>query len=181
MQTALDLLMLADMYQIADLLRSLEDVLCSVINNNTVLSILFYAETHNTDTLRERCLNFVNKHLVSILCSEAILQLPHKHLCQLLSRDNLRIDEVEIFHAVQRFIAYNKPNPDKRSELLKCIRLSEIPADLLGQKVAASGLFPRTEVTFAMISQGGMYSGEDAMPRGRLGECVLEFSAFWCY
>ena len=164
--------MLADMYQIPDLLSSLQDVLCSEVNINTVLSILFYAETHNADVLRKRCLNFVNKHLVSILCSEAVLQLPHKHVCQFLSRDNLRVDEIEIFHTVHRYIAFSKPNSEEKAELLKCIRLSEIPIDLLNKKVAASGLFSRGEITVAIVSQGGSFQDEEAMPRGRFGECV---------
>ena len=63
---------------------------------------------------------------------------------------------------MQRYLAYNKPNPEEKEELVKCIRLSEIPIDLLGKKVVASRLFPKNEEG---LSQGGSFQGEDAMPR----------------
>ena len=72
------------------------------------------------------------------------------------------MDEIEIFHTVQRYLAYNKPNPEEKAELVKCIRLSETPIDLLGKKVIASGLFPKNETGPAIMSS---FQGEDAMPR----------------
>ena len=75
------------------------------------------------------------------------------------------MDEIKVFHTVQRHLVYNKPNPEEKAELVKCIRLSEIPTDLLGKKVVASRLFPKNEAGLAIMSQGGSFQGEDAMPR----------------
>ena len=95
-----------------------------------------------------------------------------KPFCKCLTNTFVYFDEIEVFHTVQRYLAYNKPNPEEKAELVKCIRLSEIPTDLLGKKVVAGGLFPKTVVGLAIVSQGGSFQGEDAMPRGRFGKCV---------
>ena len=94
------------------------------------------------------------------------------HLSISVTRLYLQVDEIEVFHTVQRYLAYNKPNPKEKAELVKCIRLSEIPTDLSSNKVVASGLFPKNVVGLAIVSQGGSFQGEDAMPRGRFGKCV---------
>ena len=74
------------------------------------------------------------------------------------------MDEIKVFHTVQRYLVYNKPNPEEKVELVKCIRLSETPIDLLGKKVVASRLFPKNEEGLAIMSQGGSFQGENAMP-----------------
>ena len=50
--------------------------------------------------------------------------------------------------------------------------LSDIPTNLLCEKVGASGLFPKNEVGLAVMSQGRSFQGEEAMPGGRFVKCV---------
>ena len=140
-QSALDLLSLADWYQLIELKASLEQGLYSHhLMISTVLQFLFYAEACNCGLLLEKCKNFIECNTFGILSSKVILTLPYAYLKSFIARDYLLINEIEVFKAIQKWIVHNNPEPPERRKLLKCVRLPQISSKELSEEVAASGL-----------------------------------------
>ncbi len=101
--------------------------------------------------------------------------MPYSHFKSFVSRDQLLVDEIEVFDTVQKWIAQNNPETREREKLLKCIRLSEISASQLQEKVASSGLFDKPVISKALEIQSSASEVTDGdMPRGRTSEyCVI--------
>ncbi len=83
-----------------------------------------------------------------------------------------------MFNTVQKWIAQNNPETREKAKLLKCIRLSEISASQLQEKVASSGLFDKPVISKALEIQSSASELKDgAMPRGRTSEHCVCYSS----
>ena len=133
---------------------------------STVLQFLFYAEAYNCTLLQEKCKSYIECNTYGILSSEVILTLPYVYFKSFIARDHLLINEIEVFKAIQKWIAHNDPDPRERRKLLKCVRLSEISSHELNEEVAGSGLFETSAISKAIEIQSGAVANEDAKPRG---------------
>lgn len=153
LQTAVELLDLADRYGFESLARSIEKRLCSVINPTNVLQLLFHSEMYNAPLLNQTCLNFVDTNAELILASKTILTLPKEHLKYLISRDTFLVDEIQIFQAVRRWKDHNNVSTEEMTDVLQCVRLTEIPPEDLQHVVLPSGLYSDESVCSAAVAQ----------------------------
>ena len=172
-QSALDLLSLADRYQLIELKASLEQGLYSHhLMISTVLQLLFYAEAYNCGLLLEKCKNFIECNTFGILSSKVILTLPCAYFKSFIARNYLLINEIEVFKAIQKWIVHNNPEPPERRKLLKCVRLPQISSKELSEEVAASGLFDASAIGKAIEIQDSAVVKEGTEPRGRVCKSI---------
>ena len=172
MQTALDLLGLADRFDFQDLKVALEKHLCSITNIAIVLCFLYYAELFNACELHRRCVNIVDSNAEALLASEELLALPQDQFSSLISRDTFLVDELCVFKAVQRWKHHNGKTTKEMASLLKCVRLSEISSTELADVVQPSGLYCEGAVSTAIEAQKKTASEPTMSPRGKKGLCM---------
>ena len=98
-----------------------------------------------------------------------ILTLPLSHFKSLLSRDQLLVEEIEVFRVVRRWIERNNPTVEERTKLLGCVRLPQIQSSELVGAVASSGLYGMASIYKAMKMQTSVIAMEQMMPRGKIG------------
>ena len=144
--------------------------LCSLIGPSTVLHFLFHAQASNAAELQHQCLIFVDNNAEALLASDTILTLPQEHFRYLVSRDSFIVDEIEIFKAVHRWKEYNSRSLDEITELLKCVRLSEIPRQELDSVVGPSGLYDPASINKAIKSQPAVDISSSISTRGNVGK-----------
>ena len=77
----------------------------------------------------------------SVCSSPSILELPMENLKQLLSRVSFVIDELVIFKTVKKWKEYHGLDVDKITDVLDCVRLSEIPLEDMVSTVYPSNFF----------------------------------------
>ena len=111
----------------------------------------------------------VDKHAETILEAESLLTLPSDILVHILDRDTLVVDEPLIRRAVMRWMKENEVVGS--SPLVQCIRLSEIPLQMLvdlADLEPGGGMFTERDVLNALKIQMKPY-WEKMRPRGRMG------------
>lgn len=107
LQTALDLLCLADRYGFESLHDSIETNLCASLTLPTALQFVFYGETANVPRLQQVGMQFLDTHAARVLASPAILDLAEEQFRLLISRDTFLVEEICVFEAVQRWMHHN--------------------------------------------------------------------------
>ena len=126
-----------------------------------------YADVYNADTLYKQCAGFVDSNATSILGSHSMMILPKEHLKSLLLRDSFLASETEIFKAVKKWKEFNNLEIDEITDVLKCVRLTEIPYKELMDVVQPSGLYSESAIEEA-VQQG------QGQPRGKQGEVIQQ-------
>ncbi len=169
----MDVLCLADRYQLMELKSSLEFTLSNHLSINTIFQFFFYAEAYNCHYLLQRCTTYIKSNTRLVLCSEVILNLPFNHFRSFISRDQLLVEEIVIVETVQKWIFQNEPNREQKKKLLKCVRLSEMSSSQLSAKVLTSGLFDQSIITNTQDS----INEDSAGGQGKIGKC-LHFCVF---
>lgn len=172
LQTALDLLALSDQYGLDGLRQSIEEVLCKHIELDYVLQFMCYADMHNASKLYKQCSEYVDYNARSILHSHGMMILPKAHLKSLLKRDSFFASEIEIFEAVKRWKDYNGLDAADMEDIMKCIRLSEIPAEELEGVVYPSGLVKESVIEQALQRNRGTSFLNKS--RGKVGMNLFE-------
>lgn len=144
LQTALDLLTLADRYGFLSLHYSIGKSICKsgVIKISNILQTLFYADSCNAEMLHRHCVQYLNAEAEAIIESQSMMDLPKENLKWLLSRDFFIANELKIFEAVKKWKECNGFEVDEIADLLKCVRLSEISPNEIISTVCPSGLYP---------------------------------------
>ena len=171
MQTALELLALSDAYDFQELKSKLEEVLSSITDFSNVLQFYFYADLYSANRLQQRCGNFIDNNAQAILKGDTILELPQDSFRQLISRDSFVVEELEVFHAIQRWMKYNNIERRDIHDLLWCVRLSEIPKDELLSKVKPTGLYDSRSISKAVDVQT-VVERKNVTTRGRVAGMV---------
>lgn len=171
LQTILDLLVLSDRYGFSELKGSVEDILCINMNLSNVLPLMAYADVYNATILHKRCAAYVDSNARSVLVSHNMLLVPKEHLKNLLQRDTFVASEIAIFEAVMRWKEYNGMETEDIDDVLKCVRLTEIPTELLAGIVEPSGLYSQDDIKEA-LKESASPTGQQ--PRGKLGACIYE-------
>ena len=152
-QTALELLGLSDKYNFPELKGHLEDKLKAITDFSNALLFYFYADLYNATKLRQHCANFIDNNAKMIINSSAILELPQDSLKHLISRDTFVVEELDVFHAIQRWMRYNRIERRDVHDLLWCVRLPEIPQKELLSTVQSSGLYDSLSIGHAVETQ----------------------------
>ena len=149
-QTALDLHILADRYGFPHLKDGIESHLSKIITPENVLLFHSHAKTSSAPLLQEKCEVFMDLHAGEVIASTALQRLPKENLKKLIARDTFVVEEIQIFEAVRKWMETNGVRKEGASELLECVRLTEIPQAELEAKVLPTGLFARARVLAAM-------------------------------
>ncbi len=108
---------------------------------NTSNALLYYSitETYNIQELQNRLFSFICEQFEEISRVEAFLHIPYATLLLILKDDRLlAMSELDIFHAMMRWLNYNRQErlymlPD----LMGCVRLSLISPNMLVSHVQA--------------------------------------------
>ncbi len=112
-------------------------------------------------------LSFIDCNAQSILQGDDLLELPCHLLEQIISRDTFFVREIEVFHAVRKWLDHNDKKKADVQDLLNAVRLCEILPQQLFDVIDPSGLFERDGIFEAMrIQQKPDWNA--TIPRGRI-------------
>ena len=101
----------------------------------------------------------------AILQEHSLLTLSEGALSEILQRDTFLVEEMSIYRTV---LLWMQENNVIESDLLRCVRLSEIPSQFLVDLSEPNGCFSETEV-FAALKIRIKRNWEAMRPRGRIG------------
>ena len=102
-----------------------------------------------------------------------------ENLKQLLSRDSFVIDELVIFETVKKWREYHGLDVDKITDVLDCVRLSEIPLEDIISTVFPSNLFSLIKIMDTLKKNEIGSCGNN--PRGLLGILNINMcDQFYC-
>ena len=144
---------MSDKYDFPELKGHLEDRLKAITDFSNALQFYFYADLYSATKLQQHCANFIDNNAKMIINSSAILELPQDSLKHLISRDTFVVEELDVFHAIQRWMRYNRIERRDVHDLLWCVRLPEIPQKELLSTVQSSGLYDSLSIGRAVETQ----------------------------
>ena len=148
----MDVLELCDRFGFVIAKIALSEQLATKVTLSNVLQLLVFADLYEARSLVEKCFKMIDDNTAEVLASDGLLSLPTHNLKSILSRDTLCVPEVLVFNAVHRWIDYNKSNGDF-TEVLSCVRLSQISAEELFNTVEISHLFKQEDIMNALQIQ----------------------------
>ena len=125
----------------------------AITDFSNALQFYFYADLYSATKLHQHCANFIDNNAKMIINSNAILELPQDSLKHLISRDTFVVEELDVFHAIQRWMKYNHIERRDVHDLLWCVRLPEIPQKELLSTVQSSGLYDSLSIGHAVETQ----------------------------
>lgn len=183
--TVLELLALADKYNLADLLKSICVYLGGIVNVSNVCHILTYADMHQLDKLQKKCLTFVDNNAMDVMKSESFCSLPESLLITILQRDSFFAHEMYIFRGCIRWAEHNqKCGSDEMAGILQVIRLYRLTLDDIFNIVRPKMLFAPDELLEAIrikhqgcygeIKERGLLTPDHNMATPELGAQVVE-------
>lgn len=149
-QVALQLLGLADQYQFPKLKAKLDEILTREVDDDNALQMAVYSDKHSAEMLKKKSWEYTDENANSVLESEALISIPREDLVRIISRDSFLAEEVNVFHAVHKWIEHNGEDD---SDLLQCVRLCQIPATQLFETVRPSSLYSDKEILDAIFYQ----------------------------
>lgn len=139
-EATLEVLGIAHLYGFEKLQRALCEYLEQNLSVGNVCMIFERAQLLRLEGLTDACWRFMDRDADIILKDEKFHCLSAKSLCQVLSRDSFRAEEIKIFRAVQQWCAKN-PNDGDLVQVLDVIRLPLISTADLVPTIKDSGLF----------------------------------------
>ena len=139
--TVLELLALADKYNLVDLLKSICVYLGGIVNITNVCQILTYADMHQLEKLQKKCLTFIDNNAIDIMKSETFCSLPESLLVTILQRDSFFANEMSIFKGCVKWAEHNqKYSSDEMAGILQVIRLYRLSLDEIFNIVPAQNV-----------------------------------------
>lgn len=152
-RTLLGLMNAADYYGLDELRKGCMNFVSCCINVDTVCAILASAERYIqykcTKSLVQRVLEFVDHHGNDVLSLGSFALLPEHVVRLILSREELKADELTKFQAAlhwsQRYCDHAPASCDLRdviSNFYECIEFYKIPATVLMREVHPLGVVP---------------------------------------
>ncbi|XP_044010141.1 speckle-type POZ protein-like B [Aphidius gifuensis] len=75
----MELLAVAEKYQVDRLKKICEEIICGTINSDNVSSMLIFSDKYNVEKLKKKCLEFIKTNLQAVLSKEAYRDLKKKH------------------------------------------------------------------------------------------------------
>ena len=139
--TAMGVLVAANMYNEMDLLSECVSYLKDTIVADHALDLLAAARKHHPPELAEAALEFVRENGEACLKSDGLLFARKELLLELFDDDVFDCPEIEVFHAIVRWARANRGSDnlcDVTSELFEHVRFALIPADVLNNVVRSS-------------------------------------------
>ena len=180
-RTLLGLMNAADYYGLEELRKGCINFVTCCINVDTVCALLASAERYIqykcTKSLVQRVLEFVDHHGNDVLSLGSFALLPEHVVRLILSREELKADELTKFQAAlhwsQRYCDHAPASCDLRdviSNFYECIEFYKIPATVLMRDVHPLGVVPDHVMMNALAFQV-----RDAILLSRL--CMILLSA----
>jgi len=150
--TVLELLQLADFFQINELKVHCKAFLAEKLSIDTVATLLVEAGRFNEEQLRDRCKDFFLASARVVFRTEAFRALPEEVLCEVLTEDDLIAEEWEVYQAVKVW-AEAQENPKQAALVpLRCVRLELLSGEQL-RLVLADGLMPEGALLDAALDK----------------------------
>ncbi|KAL3106930.1 hypothetical protein niasHT_012758 [Heterodera trifolii] len=150
----MEVLKAANKYNISGLVKKCADFPIEKLPN--VFVAFEQARLRNLEFLVFRCLRYIDGNMSALVKSEAFLQIDQDLLCEILQRDQLRINEIEIFKAALRWADEQCQQNDiecstenRRKMLgpaLFNIRFPLMPKEDFTKSVVSSGVLTTEEV-----------------------------------
>lgn len=165
----LGLLNAADYYGLEELRRSCIGFVTCCITVDTVNSILASAERYIqykcTKSLVQRVLEFVDKHGNEVLSLGSFALLPEHVVRLILSREELKADELTKFQAAMHWsqrscdaLCGTIDLRDVMANFLECIEFYKIPASVLMREVHPLGVVPDHIIMNALAFQVRLFN-----------------------
>ncbi|EDO32375.1 predicted protein, partial [Nematostella vectensis] len=107
MESAIQALYLSKKYLVPSLAKHCVTYIRDNVTPQIVFDVLPYALKLAEKDILDRCFELVDFHAVTLLGSQSFLTVTEDVLVALLQRDSLRVTEVDLFRAVQRWLAHN--------------------------------------------------------------------------
>lgn len=132
---------LYESYRLADLLNHLKfqesclEHFEKMINHENVFNILAYAEYYTSDSLIQRCCEHVRDHFKLLSKKRAFLKIKHEYLIEILRKDEIYYEEINIFKAVLNWVDAHRHGRTLQNvlyaqvegkSLIECIRFQYI-------------------------------------------------------
>lgn len=163
-RTLLGLMNAADYYGLDELRRGCTSFVACCINVDTVCALLASAERYIqykcTKSLVQRVLEFVDQHGNEVLSLGSFALLPEHVVRLILSREELKADELSKFNAAlhwsQRYCDQSPGSCDLReviSNFYECIEFYKIPAAVLMRDLHPLGVVPYDVLMNALAFQ----------------------------
>ncbi|XP_060606522.1 BTB/POZ domain-containing protein 6-B-like [Ruditapes philippinarum] len=142
----------AKKYNLSGLVKQCSNFLQNNIDENNVCQIIEHAIFYQMNPLQERCLAFIIENASSVLCSQGFMELSHATLLNILKRDELASDEIDVFKAAVKWAEHNCESKsgqnmrDQLGEALFEIRFPNIPIEDFARVVTPSGILTKEEL-----------------------------------
>lgn len=121
--TVLGVLELADRYQIIPLREFCLNYISKNITLECVCLLMEKAIMYSSEELKKSCLSFIENNTSEVFNSDCMFLLSSEALAEILKSDRLNAKEIEIFHAVTKWIEENKQQGSQSlEEVLRYIR-----------------------------------------------------------
>ena len=140
----------------------------NIVNLHTNILLIFtHAELLCLERSRALCIKRIDSLGRFILSCSDLLSLSSQHLESIISRDTFIVAEIEVFRAVQKWMEHNNKAKEDAADLLKAVRLCEIPPrEILGE-VECSGLYSKEDI-YVAIRVHQKPDWNSTRPRGRI-------------
>ncbi|XP_055698574.1 kelch-like ECH-associated protein 1B isoform X2 [Phlebotomus papatasi] len=135
--TVCQLLPAATMFQVSHVIDACCAFLESQLDPTNAIGISNFAEQHNCDSLKQKAIQFIERHFTQICQEEEFLQLSAIQLIQLIRKDELNVQgEREVYNAVLKWVKYDEDNRyPKMEHILYAVRCQFLTPSFLKEQM----------------------------------------------
>ena len=134
-ETVYDVLHVANMLQLTDILTSCMEFLIEGMSADTCFQNLSLAEKYELKELHNASESFILNNLATLAETKDFLELSSDGLCKYLKHDNLKGKEIDIFRAARSWIDSKPEREEHLHEIMTLINFKVIPAEILADEV----------------------------------------------
>uniref|UniRef100_A0A3F2YWI3 BTB domain-containing protein n=1 Tax=Anopheles epiroticus TaxID=199890 RepID=A0A3F2YWI3_9DIPT len=155
----LSLLGLAHQYGIVAFEKAISDYLYGILTPENVCIILDEVRLLDVKDLVEKCYKCLDKAFSIIIKHDSFRNLSFDALSNLLDRDGINIEEIDIFQAVQEWCQHNDEVGGNKKLLFDKIRYNSIPRNSLLSVVRPTGILSPNQLLDVISTQdsNGMF------------------------
>ncbi|GAB0093798.1 kelch-like ECH-associated protein 1 [Sergentomyia squamirostris] len=135
--TVCQLLPAATMFQVSHVIDACCAFLESQLDPTNAIGISNFAEQHGCDNLRQKAIQFIERHFTQICQEEEFLQLSAIQLVSLIRKDELNVQgEREVYNAVLKWVKYDEDNRyPKMEHILYAVRCQYLTPSFLKEQM----------------------------------------------
>lgn len=139
------LLAAATMFQVANIIEACCNFLERQLDSSNAIGIAEFAEQHGCEPLKQKAVQFIERHFTKVCQEEEFLQLPDDRLVKLIGRDRLNVQgESEVYKAVIDWVRYDVDNRSCKMEaILAFVRCPLLPPHFLRDQMKNCDVFNR--------------------------------------